>query len=57
MKYMLFGSNLLLLLTVMDALLESSWLPLGGSAISEVGVILGISFAFATIHELFWKNK
>ncbi|WP_269584228.1 hypothetical protein [Roseibium sp. Sym1] len=51
MKTIIFGGAILMLLTVAKAVfpLELHFLPLGGSAIAEMGVVLGISVAITTI--------
>jgi len=51
MKIIAFGGVVLLLLAVAKGLFPSTliYLPLGGSTISEIGIVFGISVALATI--------
>jgi hypothetical protein len=48
----------LLLLTVAKGLFpaELGFLPLGGSSISELGIVLGFSVACANVWDLQWKS-
>ncbi len=54
MKHIAFGTIVLLWLTVAKGLFPQffAYLPLGGSAIAELGIVLGIAVSFAVIDEI-----
>ncbi|WP_157973476.1 hypothetical protein [Tropicimonas sp. IMCC34043] len=54
-----FGSAVLVLLTVAQGAAPDlfGFLPLGGSAISEMGIVLGLSFAAANLWDLLGDRK
>jgi hypothetical protein len=59
MKLIVVGSAALMLLTIAQASLPRVFffLPLGGSAIAEMGIVLGASVAVATIVDLCSKDR
>ena len=54
MQFIVFGGVLSLVLTVAKGLFPTqlSFLPLGGSSISELGIVLGLAVAAATLADL-----
>ncbi|MAX73612.1 MAG: hypothetical protein CMH66_08080 [Nioella sp.] len=59
MKFILVGSAIVTLLTVAAAVAPWTFpfLPLGGSPISEIGVVFGVCFSVATVIELFKEDQ
>lgn len=59
MRFIGIGGVALLLLAVAKGLLPDvlHFLPLGGSTIAEIGIVLGLSVAVATIHDLKCTEK
>ena len=59
MKFMIFGGVVVTLLTAFHAVAPQifSFLPLGGSSIAEIGIVLSVSFACATLNEMRKKTK
>ena len=58
MKYIILGGAILIFLTVMKGLFPNTleFLPLGGSSVSEMGIVFGLAVAVTTLAEL-WKGK
>lgn len=57
MKFIVIGGVILLILTIAKGIFSSAlvFLPLGGSSVSEMGIVYGLAVAAATISEL-WKG-
>lgn len=58
MKFIVFGSALLIMFTAAAAIAPRVFffLPLGGSPVAEMGIVLGLAAAAATTLEIFRKN-
>jgi len=58
MKFIAFGCVTLLLLAVVKGLLPQvfHFLPLGGSTVAEMGIVLGVAVAAANINIL-WRSS
>lgn len=54
-----FGGTALMLLTIAHALApdELSFLPLGGSPVSQIGIVLGLCVALATLVEMIRRDR
>lgn len=59
MKFIALAGAILILLTVAKAIAPGlfSFLPLGGSAIAEMGIVLGTGAAIAAILQIRWRER
>jgi hypothetical protein len=59
MKSIILGSVFVTLFSAAKAVAPEylTFLPLGGSAIAEAGIVLSVSVCIATLIETFWSRK
>lgn len=59
MQFIVLGGAVSLVLTVAKGLfpVQMSFLPLGGSSISELGIVLGLAVVAATLNDLRKSKK